>query len=890
MWFLRAVVAALALLGIAVAMAPEPAALPMPQAQVRVIEGEPTSIALAAIGDRDAAIRRSIRGEAEAKLWRAWTPDGVRPLAMEIGPLKQVDYLGVAYQGSVRERETRNALYLRCTVHDQIKPIASGATNTTITETVIPLGRQWCQGGEVYLRLVSLSTWRNLGVARPYEVSALAYLKHSYLGQVGYLLAAFGVVVAGFFAGGLAARAVGRGMDSVLGGLLGVGSLSLLAFYAYAWAPLPAPAGLIVPITLLAAVGASWRLRPEVAKSVWRTQRGPVLAWFWVGLGTFTILHLGSAGAGAWEPAFRFAPATWSSDHLLPAMLAEAARIGVLPADGLLGGWSLSDRPPLMAGGYLLFADVFAAMQFGNDGRYLQPALLGVGGVVLCSLWAASLYWAARRIGRLNPSVAALGVALVAATPFALFNTGYTWPKMLAAAFSLAAAAYVLAPHRGGARPGEAMVFGALAAFAMLCHAASAFFLAPVSLIYFACRLWRAPKAATAGAALGLVMLASWSAFKATVLPSQDPLLGYALTGELTLDPAAPPLMQRLAARYETLDLARWLATKAEIGAYLATPHPTPGPESLARPPAGGETDLVGALRYWDFHALTAGNLALLLLAAAGAWGAWALRRRDARRAALAGRLMLAAFGCYGLFVGGTFLPLIVHQFSYDAVMAMGLAGLVVLGALPRGRSILALLLAATGLYSALVWVVAPLFEVVRVDLAAAVVLGLMLVFGLPAIGRPSPPPERRRTALAAIGLAAIAGGLVAVRPQAVAFETHSPALAYMTRANVEYAVDPTRCEGRLDGVVQRRAGGWRVYGWAWDLTTGAPPRAARLFDAERLVGTTPVDGARPDVAAAVAFVTSAKVGWSLDVPARPRSPFVVVRLADGTMCRLGGP
>lgn len=886
MWLLRAMLGALAMLSLAVILAPEPSARPMQGLSTEIVMGRPHTQPLRDAVGVDGALRAGT--PRDSAIQRSLSTRGVRPMALEIGPLEPVDYVGVTYQGAVREYETRNALYLRCSSHGRIKPIAGGATEGTFTESIVPLGPNWCPDGKVYLRLVGTSDYRNIGVAPPYSVSTLSYLKQSYLGFVGYLLTAFAVVFAAFFAGGVVARATRSGVDPVLAGFLGVGVASLTIFYAYAWTPLPPGGGLLFVAALAGTVAwVCWKT-PDVASSVWRAQKFPVCAWFLTAFLVFTVLHLGGTGSGAWEAARRFAPAVWSSDHLLPGIFAETVRLGVHPLQTLPGDWSLSDRPPLMAGGYLLFADLFALLQANNDGPHVHAATLGVGGITLSALWAAALYWGVRRAGKSPAAVATIGVILVALTPFALFNTGYTWPKLMGAAFSIAAAAYAFrrrAPRR--APFGETATFGGLAGFAMLCHSASAFFLAPVALIYFATRLWRSPKALVAGAAVGLALLATWSAFKATALPSDDPLLAYALTGELHLG-SQEPLLARIAARYQEHSAREWLQAKAEIAAYLFTPTPPPSPQTLSRPIPPPETNLAGRLRYWDFYALSAGNLAILLVGACGIWGVLQPHAARKPQAAMAAPLLGAVAGCYALFVGVAFLALFVHQFSYDAVLALALAGVVSVGAWPRGRPVLLALTAATALYTAIVWIAAPLDALINLDLAAVGALaltggGLALALRRPTPGRPA------RTVLVALALALVTGAAVWLWPSAAIRELHPPELAYMAKLVPDPGIDPDRCRGSLDGMAARKAGDWRIFGWAWDVASGAPVRAVSVLDDGLLVGAAKTGKARPDVPQSLPMVTDPAVGWILDLANRPSHPQVIVTLGDGSTCTLGG-
>ena len=912
MRFVKILVGVLVLLSFAVALAPEPAAKPIHDLQVRVLRGTPNQFALADIMDRDASVHAAIKADRNFTMMRSWSAEGLKPLELEIGPIPAVRFLGVTYQGAVRDRDGLNGLYLRCSSRQATLPISTGGAQTALLEVITPLGRDWCPDGQIFLRMTAASPTENLGVSQPYEVSAAAFLKRSYIGYLAYFAIAFALASAIFFLGGVAARGTRSGVDPTLAGLLAVGASSLLAFYLYAWTPFPAPLGLApAAALLLAPLFIIWRHR-RLALSVWRGQRGPLTAWFFVAFSVFTVLHIGATGSGTWEPNYRYAPATWSSDHTLALFFAEAARIGSIAGEGHLGPWSLSDRPPLLAGGYLLLGDTYAALQTGNDGLYLQPIVLGMGGIVFCALWAAAFYWGARRIGRLEAQVAALGTVLVAVTPFALFNTGYTWPKLLAAAFSLMAAAYAFRPRAGQLMSGETALFGALAGFALLSHAASAFFLLPVSIIYLVRRLWRSPKAAIVGAAVGLALLGTWAGFKATVLPSSDPLLRFALTGELRFDQTDQSVPEVVAARYGRAPPGTWIKTKVESATYLFTPFPKPSPDMLARPPStpDAKSDGVGKLRNWDFFSLTLGNSAVLVLGAIAAWRVWRSRSLGDARLGLSYTLLLAAVCCYAIFVLATFLPLVVHQFSYDAILAMALAGVIALDAGTRHQVTLAGLTLVTALYCGLVWVVAPLRQLVSLDLVAVAVAsglsGLMVWSSLRALRQPAPgataplaagPQARSPRELAgALGLGAILAAILLLQPVWLTLlvtapqRQLSPIHAAASAVPALPAPNTSRCVGSLDGRAPGTAGALQAYGWAWDVKAAAPVVAVRLVDPTgRTVATAEVGIARPDVPTALPQVTSPLVGWSVSSAPRQADVTIMATLANESDCALSG-
>jgi hypothetical protein len=328
---------------------------------------------------------------------------------------------------------------------------------------------------------------------------------------------------------------------------------------------------------------------------------------------------------------------------------------------------------------------------------------------------------------------------------------------------------------------------------------------------------------------------------------------------------------------------------KAEMGAYLFTPFPKPGPLLLKRPDtaADGLSDQLGHLRNWDFYSLSIGNVAILLLAAA--CGSLTIARASERQAwRPSGLLLAAALLCYALFLLVTFLPLVAHQFSYDAILAAALAGVIALGREKWGQRALGALLAATVLYLGVVWLAPSLYGLVTLDLVSLVVIGLCLVL-LAFRGRLPVAPKHVALALAPIGAALIVG-FVFFSPRVVA----QPGAAVVAPAKASDALlpraDSRRCLGSLDGAVRRKAGGWRVYGWAWDVGAQAPATSISLRTLQdQTIATAAVDQDRADVVAGITAVTNPAVGWFIDTEAQPNDLVAIASLANGELCRLPG-
>ena len=124
------------------------------------------------------------------------------------------------------------------------------------------------------------------------------------------------------------------------------------------------------------------------------------------------------------------------------------------------------------------------------------------------------------------------------ASDIAILYGFYVWPKLIAAAFLLAALALVISPPLG--RSGAAIwrvgaLLGALLALGMLAHGASIYGIIPLVLIaaYRGIPSWRWIGAA---AAVGVVMMGSWSAYQNYDDPPGNRLIKWHLAGVTEID------------------------------------------------------------------------------------------------------------------------------------------------------------------------------------------------------------------------------------------------------------------------------------------------------------------------------------------------------------------
>jgi hypothetical protein len=312
-------------------------------------------------------------------------------------------------------------------------------------------------------------------------------------------------------------------------GLATSGLVAILAFWAFYASPLLGRSfGYLVPLGSLSLIAVCLR-GGQIERGLLRELATPLVLW---ALGSAFIVYLGFLHGGTGDPlgmaTTRFS-SQLPSDNVMPSYFADwffhHGHRGTPPA--FPGDWFFSDRPPLQVG-YLL-----AERGFGWDGTGLRGQVIGV---VVQQFWILGL-WAllvAPRIGR-----RARGLTMVAAlvSDLVIVHGFYVWPKLLPAAFLIAAAALLLAPGwrelrrdwRGGA------LCGGLIALALLAHGASVFGLVPLAVFALAAGL---PSRRWLGAAVAVVaiLLLPWAGYQHYVEPPGNRLTKWMLAGVEPID------------------------------------------------------------------------------------------------------------------------------------------------------------------------------------------------------------------------------------------------------------------------------------------------------------------------------------------------------------------
>jgi len=271
-----------------------------------------------------------------------------------------------------------------------------------------------------------------------------------------------------------------------------------------------------------------WCWREGIDRELLAPLTVPLALW---ALASAFLLFLGFLHGGSDEPlataANRFSHPL-PGDAEIPLFFSDwfwaHGHSGTIPP---YADWLSSDRPPLQIG-YVL-----AQRPFGWDGNALHYEVLGV---VIQQLWVVAM-WAVLGAARLRPALRGLAIFAALVFDVAIVHGFFVWPKLLAAAFALAALALVLAPEweRWRRDPWVGGLFAALCALSYLSHGGTIFLLLPL-LGLAALRGLPSWRWVGVAVGVGIVLLGSWSAYQRFVDPPGDRLVKWQIGGSLEID------------------------------------------------------------------------------------------------------------------------------------------------------------------------------------------------------------------------------------------------------------------------------------------------------------------------------------------------------------------
>jgi hypothetical protein len=309
-------------------------------------------------------------------------------------------------------------------------------------------------------------------------------------------------------------------------GLIAVGVSGLLCFFAFLASPgAGAVVGRGVAVTATAVTAwAVWSHRLLLART-WRGLVAPALLVAGVVLCVVSLFTLWQPDDLSW---FQLARVRFShdlpTDNQIPSYLAVRMLEGgdLTTAPG--GDWHSSDRPPLQTGLLLL---VQAAAGWAGSG----PANLDFAtGVAAQALWVVPGYALLRALGA-TQRTSVLAVLFAGASGTVLVNTVFTWPKLLSAAFVLAALAVLVDLRRTRSAAASLMTAGALATLGMLSHGAAVFAMPVLAWALYRVRRSVSLRAVAGAALVSFLTYLPWVLYQRLGDPPGDRLLKWHLAG-----------------------------------------------------------------------------------------------------------------------------------------------------------------------------------------------------------------------------------------------------------------------------------------------------------------------------------------------------------------------
>ncbi len=682
-------------------------------------------------GGDEREIPASLFKHPQARFWSSWTPQGRLQ-----GRIETVDFqlpprgIGVPLRGFPGEKGIE--ILVTCVATGESLRFAQARTNTDWVVANFRPGGAWCAGDRrVRLSADVRSADHELFIGSPFEITPGYRLRSSALGAAAPLVLAW-AAMAGFFWAcfiGLAGVADARVRLGLA--LAAIGVLGYATFFVY-WASMMAGALLTVAVLAVGAWGFVRFVRAGASPgSVGGWERTVLSAgWLWlvVALSVLAVFSLAEVNAGAWSPNARFTPVRWSSDNILPIRLGQMLASDNLHSVAWMGSWRVSDRPPLAYGWHAIFAKVFGSRLVPADGTYLLYQHAWPVGVLLNTLWAPVLLLAALRWSR-SAGVALAIVLACAMSPFLLFNSGYVWPKLFAAAFAFTAAWLLFDPGTATRRPlredTAAFVLAAgLSALALQAHGGVVFGI----VVMVAMALWMrgmpSLRAMVASAVVVLAVLLPWMLYQRFVDPPGNALLKIAFAGSMVFGRDDLGVLETVRRAYADITLASWLQMKLGALQVLLGGVSQCGPGEHA-----ALNTLLDRFRARDFLYV----LPSLWLLVAGALVARFLPRTPGTERASAAPWIV--WGVLSALLGAllTFDCHINHHQSYQAMLALELGLMMVVARSARWLQAWVAVIVAYGLW---VWVLDPLRYYPQLDLAAVVVAALALL-AMPCVLQP---------------------------------------------------------------------------------------------------------------------------------------------------------
>lgn len=652
----------------------------------------------------------------ELALWRSWTPEKEGTVGtVSSDPFQPTEFMAVPFLGFPAERPG-NRIYLKCEENGQEFEISTQRTNTQWATAFIHVREGFCPGR---VKLIASASEKNFYVAvgTPFEISRTFYLSQtSFVPRLlvifgTWLLAASVVTIGGYFAT--------RSRDFAFpAGFALLAAFGMLVLSAFVVSPVAGRSVTIASVIALLATGTHLLVsdRAKFADFL-SVHRVPLFLWLSISVSYGALVSAGDSGGGSWAINGFFTPLRWSSDNQLPFLFAEGLYSGVSLDELKWGPWLASDRTPLFGALLLLPRTLFIdALGIAYGSTFVATAYM-MAGITLLSSWSAVFAVICRKI---ESSSVRTVLILAATSPFFLFNSVFTWGKLLGGSYVVLAfylLHYLSSEKRSDAR--LLVIVACCFSAAYLAHASNAFALVPMTLFFIRTIFRQGMYAMLFGTAVAAVIASPWLYWQMALQPNGNALLRFALTGDFGFEKRNSSVLLSAISTLRELGFDGWIARKMQALHQLLGIQVRWASFGEVAPYSPG-VSLLGQSRVLDFFAVprSVGVTALgVLILPVLLWRGTVSRSDSAPLEAA-----IVGMGTLMFTLIFTMPEPITHHQAYGGLMLVFLAGAWSIAKLPFFS---ALAISFAVIYCGVVWIWQPLALSLRIDWSTFVVLAV---------------------------------------------------------------------------------------------------------------------------------------------------------------------
>ena len=169
-----------------------------------VSNGPGSTVPLAAYPKTNTHLRDSVLSQNGAAIKRSYTPDsGNTAVEVLSPPFKATRFMSVSVTGSEKSKLGGVRATIECIDSKNSMSIFRGSVNNNLVEALVAIPRGWCMG-ESRLHLVSPHQGNYVGIGSVFRISALSYVKSSFLGQLPFYVSTIFTIGLVLFAGACA--------------------------------------------------------------------------------------------------------------------------------------------------------------------------------------------------------------------------------------------------------------------------------------------------------------------------------------------------------------------------------------------------------------------------------------------------------------------------------------------------------------------------------------------------------------------------------------------------------------------------------------------------------------------------------------------------------------